>query len=650
MLATGVSGLLAFQKALDTISNNISNVNTPGYSAETANLVTNPASPAPNGWLGTGVSVNSVTRSYDAFLATQLNSSTSSYNQLNTLSTLAGNISNMFADTSSGLSATLQSFSGAIQSMANAPAQTATRQAVLTQAQSLVSQFKSYNSSLSQIASQVNGQIQGLAGTITSLGQNIAQLNQQITAASANGSGQAPNQLLDQRDSLINQLSQDIGVNTVTQSDGSVNVFIGNGQPLVLGASSSTLSAGPDQFNSGQLQVSLQTTSGSVDITNSLTGGSLGGLLQFQQQMLVPAQNTLGQAAVTLTNLLNNQNEAGLDLNGAVGQALLAVGGPQVLPSGNNTGSADVSAAVSDLGTLTTSNYDLKYDGSNWSLVDTASGAATSLTAATSGTPPITTLTGAGLTLTVSGTAKAGDRFLVEPTSNAVAGLTLLTSDPSKIAAAGPLITSAAAGNSGNASIQDAVVPDTSASAWTRGDYTLTFSSATGFAVKDASGAAVTATVTDAAGNPVTPPAYSSGATISFNGIEVTLTGTPAAGDSFAIDDNAGGSGDNSNALLMANILNTQVLNGGTASLSDVVNAYVGTVGVQTSQAQNGATAQQSAMTSAQAAQQSVSGVNLDEEAANMVQFEQAYQAAAQVIAASATLFNSLLGAVQSGR
>jgi len=644
MLATGVSGLLAFQTALDTISNNISNVNTPGYSEETANLVTRQASPAPNGWLGNGVSVNSVTRSYDAFLTAQLNSSTSSYGQLDTLSTLAGNINNMFADTSSGLSATLQSFSGAIQTMANSPSQTATRQAVLTQAQTLIGQFKSYQSSLGQLGTQVNGQIQAAASTITSLGQSIAQLNQQIMAASNNSTGQAPNQLLDQRDSLINQLSQDIGVNTVTQGDGSVSVFIGNGQPLVVGANAATLTAGADRFNSGQLQVSMQTASGSVNITNSLTGGSLGGLLQFQQQMLTPAQNALGQAAITLTNLVNTQNEAGLDLSGAVGGPLLTVGSPQVLPSSHNTGSADVSAVVSDLGGLTTSNYDLKYDGSNWSLIDSASGAATSLTSSTSGSPPVTTLTGAGLTMTVSGTAQAGDQFLVEPTATAVWGLALLSTDPSKIAAAAPLVTSATAGNTGSASIQSAGVPDTSA--WTRGDYTISFSSPTAFTVTDTGGGPVTATVTDAAGNPVSPPVYSSGATVSFNGIDVTLSGTPAAGDSFAVDDNAGGTGDNRNALLLAGIMNSPVLNGGTASLSDVVNAYVGTVGTQTSQAQNGATAQQSAMTSAQAAQQSVSGVNLDQEAAKMVQFEQAYQGAAQVIAASNTLFNSLLSAV----
>lgn len=632
LLSTGVSGLLAFQTALETISNNISNVNTPGYDEESTNLVTNPTSATTEGSIGTGVSVASVTRAYDQYLTEQANGANSSYNQLNALQGFADQINNMFSDPNTGLSATLQSFSSALQSLANAPSQSATRQAVLTQAQALITQFQGYASNLNQLQSQINSQLTSEASTISSLGQQIASLNQQIMQAQANGTGQAPNQLLDQRDNLVNQLSQNVGINTVTESDGAMDVFIGSGQALVVGTNSATLAATPDQFDSNQLQLSFQSSSGSVDITNSLTGGTVGGLLQFQQQMLTPGVNALGQAAVTLTNLVNTQNEAGLDENGAIGQALLAVGGPQVLPSTLNTGSASVSAAVTDLSSLTTSNYYLKYDGANWSLVDTASGASTALSSSVNG--GVTTLTGAGLTLTVTGTADAGDQFLVEPTANAVTGMQLLTQDPTAVAAAAPLVTSAAAGNSGTASIQSATVPNTAL--WTRGNYQLSFTSPTQY------------TITDSSGNTVQSGAYTSGTPINFNGISVTLTGTPATGDSFAIDDNAGGVGDNRNALLLANIVNQNVLNGGTTSLSSAVQSYVGTVGIQTSQAQNGATAQQSVLNSAQSAQQSVSGVNLDQEAANMLQYEQAYQAAAQIIQTSATLFNSLLTAVQS--
>jgi len=632
MMSTGVTGLLAFQTALDTISNNISNVNTPGYSVETANLVTNPSTPTANGWIGQGVTASTVTRSYSDFLDAQTRTATSSYNQYNTTAGLADNINSMFDDPSTGLSATLQSFSQSIQAMANAPAQDSTRQAVLNQAQSVIAQFQAYQQNLNQLGAQVNTQIQSETSTISSLAQSIASLNQSIMAAQNNGSGQAPNALLDQRNQLVDELSQHISVTTVQQSDGSLSVFIGSGQSLVTGGQASSLSATPDQFGSGQLDISVTTPTSTTDITSQLSGGSLGGLLQFRNTMLIPGQNALGQAAVTLTSLVNTQNAAGLDENGDIGGALLAVGGPQVLTSRDNAGTADVTAAVSDLGGLTTSNYDLEYDGTNWNMTDTVTGQSTPLTASTAG--GVTTLTGAGLTLTVTGAAQAGDQFLVEPTGNAVAGMSLLTTDPAKIAAAGPLVASATSTNTGSASIASATVPDLTA--WTRGNYTLSFTDPSDY------------TITDANGNTVATGTYTAGTPISFNGINVSLTGTPAAGDSFTVDDNAGGTGDNSNALQMAAILNSKVLNGGTASLTDAVNSYVGSVGLLTSQAQNGATAQQSVMTTAQTAQQSVSGVNLDQEAANLLQYQQAYQAAAQVIAASQTLFQSLITAINT--
>jgi len=629
MLSSGLTGLLAFQDSLATISNNITNVSTPGYSRQSVNLVSNPADPTANGWIGNGVSVAGVDRSYNSFLAAQTLSAASSYHQLNTASALAGTVSNLFGSSTTGLSATLQNFNQAIQTVANSPAQTASRQALLSQAQSLISTFNNYSSGLGQLASQVSTQLGTEASTVTSLAQNIASVNQQIIAAK-NQTQQAPNALMDQRDQLISQLATHVNVTTLSEADGATDVLIGNGQPLVLGTQGMTISAGTDKFNSGQTRLFIKTAVGSADITDTLSGGAVGGLLQFSEQMLVPTQNNLGQAAVTLTTLVNAQNTAGLDQNGAIGAALLAVGGPQVQPATTNQGTATASAIISNLGGLTTSNYYLGYNGSAWSLTDTASGVAASLTASTVGA--VTTLSGAGMTLTLSGTAQAGDRFLVQPTSQAVAGMALLTNDPAKIAAAAPLLTGTASGNTGSASIDAGRVPNTAA--WVRDNYTLSFTSPTAYSVVDGSGATV------ATG------AYTSGAPISFNGVQVTISGSAASGDAFTINDNAKGTGDNRNALLLASQLNSKVLNNGQQSLVDTVNSYVGAIGLQTAQAQSGASAQQTVLQSAQSAQASVAGVNLDEEAARMLQFEQAYQAAAQVIKIAGTLFQSLLNAV----
>lgn len=635
MLSTGVTGLLAFQNALDTISNNVSNVDTPGYSVETANLVTNPSTQTAEGSIGNGVSVANVSRSYNSFLDQQTQAATSSFNQFNTLSGLADTINNMFADPSTGLSATLTSLSTSLQTLANSPSSTATRTAVINQLQSVVAQYQGYQNTFTQLGSQVNSQLQSEASTVTSLAQTIASLNAQIQSADANGTGQAPNNLLDARNNAIDELSQHVNVSTVQQSDGTINVFIGSGQPLVVGTTASTMTATTDQFGSGNLDLSLTQGTTTTDITSQLNGGTIGGLLQFRSQMLIPGQNALGQSAVALTSLLNTQNAAGLDQNGNIGGALLAVGGPQVLSSSNNTGNATVTGSVSSVGALTSSDYDLKYDGTAWSLVDTQSGASTTLTA-TAGAGGTTVLTGgAGLTLTVSGTANAGDEFLVQPTANAVSGFALTTTDPTRIAAAGPLVTSANSANTGSGSITRATVPDTAS--WVRGNYTLTFGAAGAYTVTNTASGAQVATGTYASGTPIT-----------FNGISVTLTGTPANGDSFAVNDNANGVGDNSNALQLASIINQNALDGGSTSLASAASAYVGTVGLQTSQAQNGTTAQQAVLNDAQSAQQSVQGVNLDQEAAQLVQYQQAYQAAAQVISTSTTLFDSIINAINT--
>lgn len=635
MLSTGASGLLAFQSALTTISHNISNASTPGYNRQTVSFVANPADPSSNGWVGNGVSVSGVSRAYNNFLYTQTLSTSSGYNQLSTFSGLASSIDTLLGDPTSGLSAGLQQFSQALQSLSTSPSQTTSRQAVLTQAQTLITQLQGYDGALSQLDTQVSGQMTTEVAAVSSISQSIAVLNQQIKTAAAQ-STQSPNDLLDQRDQLLTELSQHIGVTSVTQSDGSLSIFAGNGQPLVIGGTAASLSTGMDPFNSGSTHVFLQGANGAVDITSSLSGGAIGGLLQFQQQMLTPAHNALGQAALTVATLVNAQNAAGLDQTGQPGGALFTVGSPRAMGAMSNAGTETVTAALTasltgnpaDLGGLTTSDYYLSYNGSQWSMTDTQSGVATPLTS--SGSGPVT-LTGAGLTLTVNGTPQKGDFFLVQPSRQAIAGLGLVTRDPARIAAAAPLVTGAGASNAGTASIDAGQV--SSMAAWTRANYTLAFTSPSTYTITGSNGQS-------------TSGSYVSGQPISFNGMSFTISGAPATGDQFTINDNSAGKGDGRNALKIASFLTNPVLAGGTQSLAGAFGAFVGTVGLQTSQAQNGASAQQSAMTSAQAAQQSVSGVNLDEEAANLLRFQQAYTAAAQIIKVSDSLFQTLIQSI----
>jgi flagellar hook-associated protein 1 FlgK len=629
MLNTAVSGLLAFQQELNTTSNNISNANTAGYSRETTDLVSVPGPYIGNLSVGNGVQVSSVQRVYNQTVASQVVAATSAYNQLNSFSTQAAAVDNLLGSTSNGLSAQLQSLVSALQTVANAPTSSASRQAFLSQAQQLVSNLQNDDGGLTSLGSQANTQLNSDASEVTSLAQGIATLNGQIMADTSN-STQAPNSLLDQRDQLINQLATYANVTTTQQSDGSVNVYIGSGQTLVTGTTAAGLTTIPNAYDPSQDDLALSSAAGSIDVTGQISGGTLGGTLQFRSQMLDPARNSLGQIAVVLSNAINTQNQAGLDQSGNPGGAIFAVGGVGVLPDSGNSGNATVSATVADANAITSDNYLLRYDGANWSLTNASSGANVPLAGNGSNANPFTA---DGLSIVVGAGAQAGDSYLVEPTSNAVSGMQVVMSDPSKLAAAAPLLTAAASGNTGSGSIDAGSVPDSAD--WVRGNYTLTFTTA------------ATWQATNAAGVVVGNGAYTSGSPIDFNGVQVTVSGAPASGDSFSIDDNGSGSGDNRNLTVMAGLLD-QGLIGGTTSINDAASQMVTGIGIQTSQAQSGTTAQQSVLTDASNAQQSISGVNLDEEAANLVQYQQAYQAAAEVINVASTLFKSIITAVQS--
>ena len=630
MLATGVSGLVAFQRALDTTSHNIANANTPGYSRQQVEFVSNPSEPLGGGWLGTGVNTATVRRLYDQALAVQAQSASSGFQQLDTMATYASKLDNLFSDSSTGLSATLQGFINAVQGVADAPADASARQVLLSQAQTLTDRLKGFTSSLNATDAQVSGQLGSEAATVTTLASSIASLNKQIVSALGINQ-QPPNDLLDQRDQLISQLATHVNVSTVAQSDGAINVFIGTGQSLVMSGNASTMSLGPDQFGVAGNRIILRNGASVSDVTDAISGGNLGGLLQFRSQMLLPARNALGQMAMALASQVNSQQASGLDLQGQVGGPMFNIGGVTTLPSTLNGGSATASATRSNPAAVSSADYQLLYDGTAWTMTRADTGANVPLSGAGTALSPFTA---DGLSIVVGGGApQAGDRFLVQPTASAVSGLSVAITQPEKVAAAAQLLTSAGSANTGSGTIDAGTVPSTAA--WVRGSYTLTFTAANAWKVTDSTGATVTT------------GAYTAGQPIAFNGVQVTVSGAPATGDSFAIKDNAGGTGDNRNALAMASLLAKPWLNNGTASLGDTVGRLIGDIGVQTSQVQSGRDAQKVVLQDASAAYSNLSGVNLDEEAANLVKFQQAYQAAAKVIAISNSLFQTLLDATK---
>jgi len=621
-----VSALQAFQAAINVTSNNIANASTPGYDVETANLTE--AVPQADGvsTVGAGVQVAGITRAYSQAATTQLNTSQSTLAQLTATQNYATEIDNDFGTNLGGLSTAIQSFYNAAATVANDPTSTAARQALLNDAQGVAGSFQSASGQLNALNSDVNSRITADVTQINSISAAIANLNQQIEGATAQSGGQAPNELLDQRDQQISNLSQLVGVTTTTQTDGAINVFVGNGQPLVLEDQSHALTTLPNQFDAQQLEVGSTLASGSI--SSQITSGDLGGLLEARSQVINPALNQLGQIATVLSQTVNSQQAQGLDLNGNFGAPIFSVGTPTASASSANsdTTTATVSVNAGGLGAFGPDSYVLAYRNGAYSLTDQTTGSSVNFTQG--GTAAAPTITANGVTITLSGTPAANDQFLIQPTANAASTFSVVLTDPSKIAAAGAVQSAAADTNTGSGAISSPTVLN-AANAALLTPATIAFTSPTTYTING--GAAQT---------------LAANGVIAANGWQVTLSGTPAAGDTFTVTSSAGATGNNTNALALAAGQSTGVLNGGTISVTGAASALITNLGSQAQQINTAQAAQTAINTQAATAVQSVSGVNLDEEAANLLQWQQAYQAAAQALTIGNSLFTTLIDSV----
>lgn len=644
MLGIGVTALLAFQRSLATTGHNIANVNTAGYNRQTVDLSSNTPQFASNGFVGTGVQITGVNRVYSEFVGNQVLINNTATSRLSSFSQFTGQIDNLLADPNTGLSAGLQNFFGALQDVANDPTSVPARQTMLSQGQALVDRFHSLDVSLNDLNAGVTTQLSNEVTTINSLAKAIAKVNNDIVIATGMAGGQPPNDLLDQRDTLIQQLSQHIGVTVTTQDNGAKNIFIGNGQNLVVGNQAASLSITNNQYEPTKTEVSLNSGSASAVVSGSLSGGTVGGLLEFRDQVLNPTRNQLGRIAIGLADSFNTQQRSGMALDGQLGQNFFAAPGAQVLSSSKNTGSATVTTQISAISALTADDYLLQYDGANYLLTNLTTNATQTLGAS----GPFTV---AGLTISPLGAPNAGDRFLIQPTRAAAGALQTALTDPRQIAAAAPIASSAATANSGTGAISAGAVTNITNAAFTTTPGALTppvsikFTSPTTYQIINTTTSAVldTGTYTPATGKNIFP---SDNLALDY-GYQVRISGAPATGDSFAVNYNTGGVGDNRNALVLAALQTKGVFGGGTISYGQANGELVSKIGTQANSAQNNLTAQSTLLQQAKSQQASLSGVNLDEEAANMLKFQQAYQAAAQVISIGSSLFNTLLGAVK---
>lgn len=623
ILNIGISGLNAAQAGLATTSHNISNVNTPGYSRQEAVQSTNTPQFTGSGFIGQGTNISTVKRAYSDFLVAQTREAQSQSGQMDSLSSQLQNIDNILADPQVGLSPALDSFFSAVNTVASNPSDTASRQNLISGGQILTTRFRDISGQLDGLRDQANSIISQSVASINSDATQVAALNDRIATALGT-SGNPPNDLLDQRDALLRDMAGKTRISVVQLADGTSNVFMGNGQALVLGSQSNPLTAQADPADPSNLAVGM-TIGGKFQAfgTAALSGGTLGGTLAFRQA-LDGAENGLGRIAATLSASFNAQHDVGQDLNGNMGTDFFAAGVPKALANANNTGNAVLGAAVSNASALTTSDYKLAYDGANYTLTRLSDNSQQTFS-----TLP-QTVDGVAISL-ASGAPAAGDTFLIQPTRNGAQSFSALISDPARIAAALPVRAATASANSGTGKLAVNTVTPPAGANLTQ-PVTITFTSATTFNVSGTG-----------TGNP-TGLTFTPGMSISYNGWSATLSGTPAAGDTFGVGSNSGGSGDNGNANALAGLQLGKLLSGGTASLSDAYAQMVNDVGNQTHAAASGAAAQKTVLTNADAAQQSVSGVNLDEEAANLLKYQQAYQAASKVIATANSLFDEILG------
>ncbi len=620
ILGIGTSALLTYQQALDVTGHNIANVGTDGYSRQQLDLATRTPLQTGLGSLGTGVQATGVSRSTDAFVQASLTLNTTANAYEQTYSEIASQVDNVLSDSNAGLTPALDKFFSAVQDVGNDPTSTAARQQLLTQGQALVDRFGQLQGTIDDQSKIVNGRIGAAVDTINQLASGIADLNRQIMTAK--GGGSPPNDLLDRRDELVRQLAEQVSVHTTEQSDGSVAVSIGQGQGLVVGTQTNKLAARPLGGDPGQLTVGFSDGTTFAPAGDSL-GGNLGALLDLKSTLLDPATNGLGRVAVGLAQNFNQVHEAGMDLDGKPGQAFFAVPAPKVLANRGNAAAGAPSLAVTDANALQASDYQLRFDGSAWTVRRVADGKTVGSAA------PGGSLSFDGLSLDLSGVtgARAGDGFELQPLR--VAGqMQVKISDPRAVAAALPVKAEAAAANTGGASVNALTVTDpTDPALRTPADVTFTGGN---FVV----------------GGTTVAPDPTGDTTIGANGWKLVIRGTPAEGDVFQVRDNTGGVGDNRGALALGSLAGQRTLAGGTATLADGYSQVVADVGVKTQRAKLNAGVQTQLLQQAQAQRNSVSGVNLDEEAANMLRFQQAYQAAAQVVATAGKMFDTLLAAV----
>lgn len=629
LLNIGSRALLAAQGSLNTVSHNIANANTVGYSRQEAVRATSGGIYTGAGFFGRGVDLTTVRRQYDQFLTNAVQSATTLSAADAARAEGLKALDSVFGDGELGIGASLDALFAAAGDLANRPADLSARQVFLSRVSQLAERIDRIGSQISSLGTEANARLPLDATAVNTKLTEIRQLNTQI--AHAIGSGHTPNDLLDQREVAVNSLNGLLAVKAVPQDDGTLALFTPGGAALLVGSQQSTLEALPDPVDPSRHALRLTTGPNTQWLdAAALGGGSLAGTLRFRDDDLPAALNQIGRIAINVASAFNAQQALGVDSNGQPGAALFTVPGPATQPSSANTGAATLSAAVADPSALQASDYEVRWDGSNYAIRRMSDGALTS----SAGLPA----TVDGLVFSAAGGAPGnGDRWLVRPLAGAATQLAARPVSPRELATGFASAIEPAVGNRGStlATGFSTVRP----SADNRLPVTITFNSPpTTFNVIGLAGG-------NLSNVPYTPGQRVPAAPADYNGWSVTLDGVPAAGDSFSVKPVATPSADNRNALALAQLARGGIVSGST--LNEAYASLIADVGNRVQSGEAAADVSAQLEQEAVARQQNVAGVNLDEEAADLLRFQQAYQACARIIQASQSIFDSLLEATR---
>lgn len=657
LMSIGTRAMFADYAALQTTGNNIANASTKGYSRQSVELATAGGQFTGAGFFGRGVDIATVSRSHNEFLTHEAAGARSLAAADEARNAQLQQLEKVFATGEAGIGFAAGEFLNAFVDVASRPTDIAARQVVLARASDLAGRFKGAGEQIDSLQRDVTVDLRSAIAAVNSMAQQVAAINHQV--ASSNGTGHLPNDLLDQRDQLISDIGSYIQVSTVAASDGSLNLFIGGGQKLVLGGLATTLAAVPDAFDVNVMHLGMTDAGGTQAFPdNMISSGSVSGLLRFQSEDLVDARNLLGQMAMAIAGRVNEQQALGLDLSNpaASGAAIFSTASPGVMPSsrnakdvaGNDVASlingsgvrvSSVSVTVTSPSDLQPSDYELRNDP--------VTAGAFQITRLSDGTK--TTINSGDVidgfqVDVVAPLPVAGDRFLLRPVGDAPRNMARVLDDPRGIAAASPVTASVGIANTGTATVAD--IHATSAAINPQLTATLSFTSDTGdydWELRDA-----TTNVLSSSGSAT----WQAGQPISLNGWQMELNGVPKTGDTVVVLKTAYPANNNGNARALTDLRDGRIVGQQTSALGvvtpgdTITDAYASAmtdIGVRVQSAQTAASMSAAVSADAEAVRSAQAGVNLDEEAARLIQYQQSYQAAAKILQVAQSIFDTLL-------